>query len=199
MTIQVTGKHVEIGDALKTYLTDRTRGILEKYIGPEISGQVWVTKKHGRFQTNCSIRLQTGLLLEAYGEAVDAYASADNALERLDKRVRRYKRRLKDHHAKPIRDTTPAPTFVAADYVVQPSEEEEEAKDSSNHSDEPLVIAEMKRPITSLNVSEAVMQLDLTEEPFLVFRNIANKGINIVYRREDGNIGWIDPIENGTD
>jgi len=194
MTIQVTGKNIEVGDALQTYLTDRTRGVLEKYIGPEISGHIRVAKKHGLFQTSCSIRLMTGLLLESQGEAADAYASADAALERLDKRVRRYKRRLKDHHAKSARDLTNSETF-AIDYVVQPAEEEAE---THNSSDDPLIIAEMKRSVTSLNVSEAVMQLDLTEEPFLVFRNSANSIINIVYRRSDGNIGWIDPSQAGS-
>ena len=194
MTIQVTGKHIEVGEALKTYLIDRTRGLLEKYIGPEISGHVRIAKEHGRFQTSCSIRLRTGLLLEAHAEAGDAYASADAALERLDKRVRRYKRRLKDHHAKPARDTIQHPETFAVDYVVKTFEEEVE---SSEKSDDPVVIAEMKRSIASFNVSEAVMQLDLTEEPILVFRNAANNTINVVYRRNDGNIGWIDPSGSG--
>ncbi|MEN2494292.1 MAG: Ribosome hibernation promotion factor [Hyphomicrobiaceae bacterium hypho_1] len=193
MTIQVTGKNIEVGDALKNYLIDRTRCVLDKYIGLEISGHIRVAKKHGKFQTNCSIRLRTGLLLEAQGEASDAYASADNALERLDKRVRRYKRRLKDHHSKFARDSFQSQTHTAPDYVVQPSEEDSEEENPSN---EPLIIAEMKRQIQLINVSEAVMQLDLTEETFLVFRNVTNNAINIVYRRDDNNIGWIDPVEN---
>jgi len=192
MTIQVTGKHIEVGAALQTYLIDRTRAVLEKYIGPEISGHLRVEKERGRFRTSCSIRLQTGLLLEAQGEADDAYASADSALERLDKRVRRYKRRLKDHHhAVPARNAALPETF-ASDYVVQPTEEDE-----ANHdvSVDPLIIAETKRSVPSLKVSEAVMQLDLTDEPFLVFRNAASDATNIVYRRSDGNIGWIDPSQ----
>jgi ribosomal subunit interface protein len=188
MTIQVTGKNIEVGSALQTYLVDKTRSVLEKYIGPEISGHLRVSKERSRFQTNCSIRLRTGLLLEAHGEGADAYASADMALERLDKRVRRYKRRLKDHHSE-SRNATFSQS-VASDYVVQIVEEEPEPTEKQ---DEPLIIAETERVITELPVNEAVMQLDLTDEPFLVFRNAASGSTNIVYRRNDGNVGWIDP------
>lgn len=198
MTIQVTGKNIEVGRALQTYLTDRTRNVLEKYIGPEISGHVRISKEHGCFRTDCSIRLQTGLLLEAHGEAGDAYASADAALERLDKRVRRYKRRLKDHSVSSRRDAAQTQTHdFALDYTVQLTEEPDESAESEEFSSDPLIIAEMKRPILSFNVSEAVMQLDLTEDIFLVFRNAANGSTNIVYKRSDGNIGWIDPSNTG--
>ncbi len=197
MTIQVTGKNIEVGHALQTYLTDRTRNVLEKYIGPEIFGHVRISKEHGCFRTDCSIRLQTGLLLEAHGEAGDAYASADAALERLDKRVRRYKRRLKDHYVSSRRDDAAQAHGFALDYTVQPTEEPEESAENEEFSSDPLIIAEMKRPILSFNVSEAVMQLDLTEDIFLVFRNAANGSTNVVYRRSDGNIGWIDPSNTG--
>ncbi len=189
MTIQVTGKNIDVGNALQNYLVDRTRGVLEKYIGPEISGHVRVSKERSRFQTNCSIRLRTGLLLEAHGDGVDAYASADAALERLDKRVRRYKRRLKDHHHSDNRNATFSQS-TAPDYVVQIEEEDIENK---GKNDDPLIIAETERTISEMRVSEAVMQLDLTDEPFLVFRNAASGSTNIVYRRSDGNVGWIDP------
>jgi len=189
MTIQVTGKNIEVGNALQTYLIDKTRSVLEKYIGSEISGHLRVSKERSRFQTNCSIRLRTGLLLEARGDGVDAYASADAALERLDKRVRRYKRRLKDHHSDNTRNATYSQT-PASDYVVQIADEE--AENYIENSD-PLVIAETERTVSELRVSEAVMQLDLTDEPFLVFRNAASGSTNIVYRRSDGNVGWIDP------
>ena len=98
MTLQVTGKNVEAGEAFKTYITEKLGDSLEKYIGPEISGHIRLEKERGRFRTDCSIRLKTGLLLESHGEGADAYASADAAVERMDKRLRRYKRRLKSHH-----------------------------------------------------------------------------------------------------
>lgn len=189
MTLQVTGKNVDAGEAYKHYVGEKLSSVLEKYIGPEISGHIRLEKERGRFRTDCSIRLRTGLLLEARGEGGDAYASADAAVERLEKRVRRYKRRLKGHHnGREI--PAGAPEIAARDYVVQlASEDDAEEADAHN----PVIVAEAERGIRELPVSEAVMQLDLTESAFLVFRNAAHGGLNVVYRRPDGNIGWIDP------
>jgi ribosomal subunit interface protein len=194
MTLQVTGKNVEVGEAFQTYVADRLALVLGKYIGPQLSGHVRVEKERGRFHTGCSVRLRTGLELEATGEGGDAYASADSALDRLEKRVRRYKRRLKKHHSHAQGEK--APETSASDYVVQVSEEQ----DSATHDgvdEAPVIVAETELRIGELAVSEAVMRLDLTEAPFLVFRNAANGEINVVYRRPDGNVGWIDPKLNG--
>ncbi len=189
MTIQVTGKNVDAGEAYKTYILDKISTVLEKYIGPEISGHVRLEKDKVGFRTNCSIRLRTGLQVEAHGDGVDAYGSADSAVERLEKRVRRYKRRLKNHHNGREHDV-----FVseqpARDYTVRITEEEEAEAANDHH---PMIIAEAERGIRELTVSAAVMQLDLSENQFLVFRNAAHGGLNVVYRRRDGNIGWIDP------
>jgi len=188
MTIQVTGKNIDAGDAFKTYTTERVSSILEKYIGPEISGHVRLEKERAGYRTSCSIRLRTGLLVEAHGDGSDAYASADVAIERLEKRVRRYKRRLKSHHNGRDAQKKDAETR-AADYTVRV---DEEAVDEGN-TQSPVIIAETERGIRELPVKDAVMQLDLTEQPFLVFRNAAHGGLNVVYRRADGHIGWIDP------
>ena len=188
MTIQVTGKNLDAGDAFKTYATDKVGSILEKYIGPEISGHVRLEKEKAGYRTSCSIRLKTGLLVEAHGEGGDAYASADMAIERLEKRVRRYKRRLKSHHNGRDLQKTDADTR-APDYTVQVDDEPVDEGGSQS----PVIIAETERSIRELPVKDAVMQLDLTEQPFLVFRNAAHGGLNVVYRRSDGHIGWIDP------
>lgn len=189
MTLQVTGKNVEAGDAFKAYITDKLGVSLEKYIGPEISGHIRLEKERGRFRTDCSIRLKTGLLLEAHGEGADAYASADAAVERMDKRLRRYKRRLKSHHNGHARDQNGADT-QANDYTVRADEDDIDASEAL--SEHPVIIAEAERSIKELPVSEAVMQLDVTDRSFLVFRNAAHGGLNVVYRRSDGHIGWID-------
>jgi ribosomal subunit interface protein len=194
MTIKVTGKNIEAGEAFQTYVTAKLSSVLEKYIGPEVGGHVRVEKERGRFRTLCSILLRTGLPLEAQGEAGDAYSSADVALERLEKRVRRYKRRLKNHHHGAEAYSLPAETS-ATDYVVRVDEEGNETDD--REMDAPLIVAESERVVREMTVSEAVMHLDLTEDAFLVFRNAGHGGINIVYRRADGNIGWIDP-QSGT-
>lgn len=192
MTIQVTGKNVDAGEAYKTYVLGKISTVLEKYIGPEISGHVRLEKERAGFRTNCSIRLRTGLQVEAHGDGVDAYGSADAAVERLEKRVRRYKRRLKNHHNGREHESFGAEQ-PARDYTVQIHEEEPEP-----HVEHPMIIAEAERGIRALTVSAAVMQLDLSESQFLVFRNAAHGGLNVVYRRADGNIGWIDPA-GGTD
>jgi ribosomal subunit interface protein len=189
MTLQVTGKNVEAGEAFKIYITDKLGDSLEKYIGPEISGHIRLEKERGRFRTDCSIRLKTGLLLESHGEGADAYASADAAVERMDKRLRRYKRRLKSHHNGRTNGHA-TPEYAAPDYTVRADEDDIDVNQAL--SEHPVIIAEAEREIKELAVSEAVMQLDLTDRSFLVFRNAAHGGLNVVYRRGDGHIGWID-------
>jgi ribosomal subunit interface protein len=190
MPIQLTGKNVQASEAFKEYITAKLGESLEKYIGPEISGHIRLEKERGRFRTDCSLRLKTGLLLETHGEGADAYASADAAVERMDKRLRRYKRRLKSHHNGRANGDM-VPESMANDFTVRADdgEGEEAHHDVAEH---PVIIAEAERTIPEFPVSEAVMQLDLTDRAFLVFKNASHGGLNVVYRREDGHIGWID-------
>ena len=187
MTIKVTGRNIDAGEAFQIYVTDKISDVLDKYIGPELSGHVRVEKIKVGFRTDCSLRLRTGLLVEAHGEGIDAYASADAAIERLDKRVRRYKRRLKSHH----HDASDmnARTTGMNEYVVQAEDEEAGNKIGAS----PVIVAETEGLLQEMTVSEAVMQLDLTDKPFLLFRNAAHGRISVVHRRPDGNFGWIDP------
>jgi len=187
MTIQVTGKNIGAGEAFQNYVTDKIADVLDKYIGPELSGHVRVEKSKAGFRTDCSLRLRTGLLVEAHGEGVDAYASADAAIERLDKRVRRYKRRLKSHHHGSADMATRATGIN--EYVVQIEDED----DAQPIADSPVIVAESAGLLQEMTVSEAVMQLDLTDKAFLVFRNAAHGRLSVVHRRPDGHIGWIDP------
>ncbi|HXG78482.1 MAG TPA: ribosome-associated translation inhibitor RaiA [Methyloceanibacter sp.] len=184
MAIQVTGKNLDVGAALRGYVQERVGQAVEKFIGRETTGHVRIEKEHGEFRINCSIHLWQGMSLEASGAAPDAYQSADIACERLEKRVRRYKRRLKRHGGE-----TPRKQIPAADYVIRAAEEEHEERDEDN----PVIIAEGETPLHEMAVSDAVMQMDLSDRPFLVFRNASHGEINIVYRRDDGHIGWIDP------
>ena len=197
MSLQVTGKNIEVGENFKIYVSDKLDDAIEKYVGQHLAAHVRVEKERGRFLTDCSVRLRTGLMLEAAGEGADAYASADAAFEHLEKRLRRYKRRLKSrHHGSST--SRQAPEVQVNDFVVSVSDESmndeaSEAEIGVAAGDHALVVAETERPVREVPVSEAVMQLDLTDEPFLVFRNASNGTINVVYRRKDGNIGWIDP------
>jgi len=195
MTIQVTGKNVDAGEAYKSYVLDKISTVLDKYIGPEISGHVRLEKERAGFRTNCSIRLRTGLQVEAHGDGTDAYGSADAAVERLEKRVRRYKRRLKSHHNGRDQEGFGIEQ-PARDYTVQMHDNDDEAEAAPERS--PIIIAEAERGIRDMTVSQAVMQLDLSESQFLVFRNAAHGGLNVVYRRPDGHVGWIDPSESGS-
>ncbi len=188
MTLQITGKNLDVGEALRTYLTERVDQALEKYVGAPLSGHIRIEKERSQFLTDCSIQLKSGFHIQAHGQSNDAYASADAALERLEKRLRRYKRRLKKHHG-PTHEA--ASGIEATSYVIQHDEEEDDSAQAED--DAPIIIAEMQTIIRELPVSDAVMQMNLSERPFLIFRNASHGQINVVYRRPDGNIGWIDP------
>ena len=191
MTLQVTGKNLDIGQALRTYVTDKVTEVLVKFVNGYHSGHIRIEKERGHFLTDCSIQLQSGLSLQSHGESHDAYASADAALERLEKRLRRYKRRLKQHHS---RASEAGSTLSATDYIIEAKQHEEE--DDAGDVHVPITIAETKTFIPELSVSDAVMQLDLSDRTFLLFRNAGHGKINVVYRRPDGNVGWIDPDLN---
>lgn len=191
MTIQVTGKNVDAGDAFQTYASDKIRAVMQKYIGKEVDSHVRLSKERGQFRTTCAVQIPNGLKLEANGDGGDAYASADAAVHRLETRVRRYKERIKGHANGSRRKT---PEISARDYVLSVPE------DDGPHEDDvhPLIVAETPRNISEMTVGEAVMKLDLSEAPFLLFKNAAHGEINIVYRRSDGNIGWVDAAASPT-
>jgi ribosomal subunit interface protein len=189
MTIQVTGKNLDVGEALRSYVQERVGHSVGKFLGRDPSGHVRIEKEHGEFRTNCTIHLWQGMSLEAHGVAAEAYQSADLACERLEKRVRRYKRRLKGHGGtESVRKETPA-----VSYVIQAPRDDREASDDEAS---PVIIAESTTVVHEMTVSDAVMQMDLADQPFIVFRNAKSGQINVVYRRDDGNIGWVDPAGN---
>jgi ribosomal subunit interface protein len=184
MTIRVTGKNLDVGEALRGYVQERVGQTVQRYIGRRPSGHVRVEKEHGEFRTDCTIHLWQGMSLEAHGVAPDAYQSADLACERLEKRVRRYKRRVKRHGGSARKETP------AASYVLQSRQDGQEESDEDN----PIIIAEAETVVHEMAVSDAVMQMDLSDQPFVLFRNASSGEINVVYRRDDGHIGWIDPV-----
>jgi ribosomal subunit interface protein len=202
MQVQVTGKHVDVGEALRARVSDEIINSIGKYFERDGGGaDVVVTREGAAFKVDCAVTLVSGQQLTTHGLGPDAHVAFDAALERLDKRIRRYKRRLTDPHLK--RRARQAET--AAYFVLQPPAEDEadeglEADDEA--FPEPMVIAETEKPIETMTVSMAVLELDLTESQTIVFRNAAHGGLSVVYRRPDGNIGWIDPERtkrNGAD
>ncbi len=185
MQILTTGKNFDIGDSLRSHISGRLDREVSKYFDGAVSVQVVIEKQRSLFTAECFLSLSTGLMLNARGEAGDAYSSFDAAAEHLEKRLRRYKRRLRDHHSnhrEPLKETSEAGFIISGG-----SEHESEPED-----DNPIIIAETSQKVQVLSVGEAVMKLDISTTPFVLFRNAGHGGISIVYRREDGHIGWID-------
>lgn len=199
MQLSVKGRHVDTGDAFRQYAYDRLSGILDKYFGDAIEASVTLSKDAFLFRAALSIHVGRGLLLQATGEAQDVHPAFDMAADRLAKQLRRYKRRLRDHGRTPA---TAADVLPAQQYILAPEDVSEEAAaaepegEESLNSDQPLVVAEMQTEVPNLTVGEAVMRMDLADQPALLFQNRAHGGVNMVYRRNDGNIGWIDPLGN---
>lgn len=188
MAIQVTGKNLDLGTALRGYIFEKLDKAFEKYGTDGLSGHVFIEKEHGQFTTTCAVHLRSGLSLQAQGIAGDVYPSVDEAMDRLGKRLRRYKRRIKNHH-QPVNQRNGAAELSAVDYTILPDQED----DDENVDLSPVIIAETPMAIGELSVGDAAMQMDLADKPFLVFKNASHGRLNVVYRRGDGNIGWVDP------
>ena len=186
MPFRVSGKNLDIGEALRDRVSARIVEALSKYFDGGYSGHVTVEKEGFGFRTECAIHLDSGMTLHTEANAADAYASADQAALRIERRLRRYKRRLKGHHA--ARQN--GPIIDAPSYVIEaPSQDNDDEVTEFN----PVIVAESTTALKQLSVSEAVMELDLTGAPVVVFRHAGHGRINVVYRRPDGNVGWMDP------
>jgi ribosomal subunit interface protein len=187
MPFRVSGKNLDVGDALRGRVNARIAQAVDKYFDGGYSGHVTVAREGFGFRTECAIHLDSKVTLHAEGHAADAYASADQAALRVEKRLRRYHRRLKDHHPERL-DGRGA--VDAASYVIAAPEHE---SDAELDGFTPVIIAESTTRLKQMSVSDAVIELDMTGAPVLVFRHAAHGGINVVYRRADGHFGWIDP------
>jgi ribosomal subunit interface protein len=195
MPFRVSGKNIDVGEALRLRVGERVAEALGKYFDGGYSGHATIGKEGFGFHTECVVHLDSGVMLESEGMAADAYASADQAALRIEKRLRRYKRRLKEHSARRNgrgNDGRPAQAVDAQSYVIAAPDHEDDAElDGFN----PVIIAESTTVLERLSVSEAVMELDMTGAPVVVFRHAVHGRVNIVYRRADGNVGWVDPPE----
>jgi ribosomal subunit interface protein len=198
MNVQVSGKHVSVGDALRQRIADELQAGIGKYFDRGGDADVAVGKEGHSFCVDILVRLASGQKLESRGLGGDAHMAFDAALAKLETRVRRYKRRLKNHHAHP---GGKAMTAELATLVVLSADGEIEDVDADDGdlSGPPaaMVIAEMETQVKTMPVSMAVMELDLSDASVLLFRNAGHGGLSVVYRRKDGNIGWIDPERMG--
>lgn len=185
MSVRVSGKHMEIGETFRLRIEDQIEQAVTKYFDGGYSSQVTVEKSGSRFSADCKIHLDSGAALQASGEANDPQAAFDAASERIAKRIRRYKRKLKDHH-----NGNGHTGFAEVAYTVMDSVPDEDDELPDNYA--PTIVAESSKQLKTMSVANAVMALDMTDDPVLMFRSPGNEQLNIVYRRNDGNIGWID-------
>lgn len=184
MTLNVSGKQMNVGEALTERIHERIGDAVEKYFGHGFSGQVTMEKSGHWYDCDCMIHLDSGVVLQASAKAQEPTSAFEDTADKIEKRLRRYKRRLKDHHSKAESRQDAAVYSV----VERPAEDEEVPADYN-----PVIIAESVTTMNTQSVAQAVVQLDLTDHPVVVFKNAANGATNVVYRRADGNIGWIDP------
>src|SRR4051812_14184636 len=196
MQVQISGKHVDVGEALRARVSDEIALSIGKYFDRGGDADVVISKEGFAFRVDCSVKLASGQQLLSHGSGGDAHAAFDAALAKIETRIRRYKRRLKSHSiaaaAKQVEN--------ASMYVLRaPDDEDEDSVDNWDSEEHPsgapaaMIIAETQASLKVMTVSMAVMELDLTESQAIVFRNAAHNGLSVVYRRPDGNIGWIDP------
>lgn len=190
METTIKGKNLDIGDALRDHAIGHLQSTVTKYFDRAIDANVTFSREgNNGFRADISVHPGRGLLVQGSDGAVDPYAAFDGALERIGKQLRRYKRRLTDHHKRQGEDD-----FQPAQrYVIEADGEEEPLHDA-----QPTIVAEMPTAVATLTVGEAVMRMDLADVGAVMFRNRAHGGLNVVYRRPDGNIGWIDPSDNKT-
>jgi len=198
MAFRVSGKNIDVGEALRARISTRVAEALGKYFDGGYSGHVTIGKEGFGFRTECALHLDSGITLQAEALAADPYDSANQAAIRIEKRLRRYKGRLKEHHARANshKAAESASMIFAPSYVIAAPEHE---SDEEGAEFAPVIIAEATTTLKQLSVSKAVMELDLTGAPVVIFRHAGHGRINLVYRRADGHIGWIDPPTLSTD
>ncbi|MGV6849156.1 MAG: ribosome hibernation-promoting factor, HPF/YfiA family [Marinibacterium sp.] len=187
MQYKVSGHQIDIGAALASHVENELGSVIEKYAQRPTDAHVVFSRSAHQYVCEATVHLSTGLNAQAKAQATEIYASFDACSQKMEKQLRRYKRRLKDHHrdrSEPVELLGASSYILAADGLSDGSEPE---------TLQPVIVAEMETKIPSLTVGEAVMQMELAGSPVLVFRNEGKDGLNVVYRRDDGNIGWIDP------
>ena len=189
MRYQITGKQIDIGEALQQHVESQHGPGIEKYAERPTDAQVVLSKSAHEFVCEATVHLSTGLTAQAKAHAVEIYSAFDAAGEKMEKQLRRYKRRLKDHHR--VR-SEPVELLGASSYILASDEVSESSEPDTL---QPMIIAEMEAKVPTLSVGEAVMQMEIAGAPVMVFNNEKRAELNVVYRRDDGNIGWIDPTE----
>ena len=193
MKVQVSGRHVDVGDALRTRVSDELTTSIGKYFERGGDAEVLVSRDGHGFRVDCTVTLVTGQKLLSHGLGADAHASFTQALGKVETRIRRYKQRLKSHTAQATAKAAETASLYVLRSQADDAEDDDWDHDHGAHPPAAMVIAETEAPLKTMTVSMAVLDLDLTESQAIVFRNAAHGGLSVVYRRTDGNIGWVDP------
>ncbi len=188
MQLSVKGKQIDVGDSLRQHVQTQLTDIVGKYFGGSLDASVTFSREAHLYRADITVHAGRNILLQSNASANEPYPAFDMAADRIAKRLNRHKERLRKHHQEgPAEEALMAPSFVL-------NPEEDNAAGGAN--DNPVVVAEMTTPIETLTVGEAVMRLDLGDLPALMFRSRANGSLNMIYRRPDGHIGWVDPSQN---
>ena len=192
MQLSVQGRQIDVSDAFRNHVEDALGAIFNKYFGDAIEASVTLSREAHLLKAVVTAHVGRNIQLTAQGEAEAPYTAFDMAADRLSKRLRRHKRRLRDHHkAESGLESIPAQQYILSGIPAEDGEEDAKAVEG-----QPAVVAEMTTEVPTLTVGEAVMRMDLAELPAMMFRNKAHGGLNMIYRRSDGNIGWVDPRGN---
>jgi len=185
MSLRISGKHMNVGEALTGRIEERLEDAVTKYFPGSYKGHVTIEKEAKRFTCECMVHLDSGVDMQGTASDNDPTAAFEMAADKIEKRLRRYKRRLKDHHG----NANKAARAEAAYSIVESPETNDEMPEDYS----PVIIAESLTSIDTQTVAGAVMKLDMSDHPVIVFTNAGNGKTNVVFRRQDGNIGWIDP------
>ncbi|MGV6888794.1 ribosome hibernation-promoting factor, HPF/YfiA family [Rhodophyticola sp. SM2404] len=188
MRYQISGRQIDIGEALQIHVKESLDIAVSKYAGRPTDANVVFSKSGHEFVCEATIHLSTGLTASAKANDNEIYAAFDKCSAKMEKQLRRYKRRLKDHHKE---RQQPVELFAASSYILAGTNEDDDQDDTG--SMQPIIVAEMETKIPSLSVGEAVLQMEISGAPLLIFRNEKHNAVNVVYRRDDGNFGWVDP------
>jgi ribosomal subunit interface protein len=190
MPLRVSGKNLDIGESLRAHVLEKVQTLIARYFDGKVTGHVVMSPEGSAFRTDCSLHLSSGVNLQSEGRAHEPYASFEQAADKIERRLRRYKKRLKEHAGGHEASAEARERLELAKFVIEsPADDETEAPVDYS----PVVVAEGSQPLRTLSVASAVAELDLTGAPLIVFQHATSSRINIVYRRRDGAIGWLDP------
>ena len=188
MPLRVSGKNLDIGESLRTHVLEKVQTMIARYFDGKVTGHVVISPEGSAYRSDCSLHLSSGMNLQSEGRAHEPYESFEQAADKIERRLRRYKKRLKEHGAGPAAPTEAGDREVANFVIESPDDAAEASADYS-----PVVVAEGAQPLKTMSVASAVSELDLTGAPVVLFQHATSSRLNIVYRRRDGAIGWLDP------